>query len=105
LRRAGTAPAPGFRVYAHSLRDRAKGIAVLALNTDRAEEQVLEVPAPSARYTLTARELKADSIMLNGQALQVSPDGTLPALAAESTPPGTLHLPPASITFLAIPAE
>jgi hypothetical protein len=97
--------APGFHVYAHSLRDRPDGMAVLALNLDRAKEQALTLPVPSARYTLTAKELQARAVMLNGTVLQVSPNGALPALQAESVPAGTLHLPPASITFLEIGAK
>jgi hypothetical protein len=98
-------PTPGFHVYAHSLRDRPDGFAVLALNTDRAKEQVLSLPAPSTRYTLTAKEPQARSIMLNNTSLQLSSDGTLPILAGESVSSTTLHLPPASITFLEIRAE
>lgn len=99
------APVPGFHVYAHSLRDRPSGMAVLALNLDRSKEQALRLPVPSARYTLTAKELQARSIMLNGGALQLSSDGTLPALEAELAQSGTLRLPPASITFLEIHGE
>ncbi len=99
------APLPRLHVYAHSLRDRPDGVAVLALNLDRTEEQVLKLPVPSLRTTLTAKDLQARSILLNGAPLQVSPDGTLPAMEAESAPAGTLRLPPASVTFLEIPAE
>jgi len=99
------APARGYHLYVHSLRDRPNGKAVLALNTDREKEQVLRLPVPSARYTLTAKELQARSVMLNGTLLQISSDGTLPALPAETAAPGTLRLPPASITFLEINPE
>jgi hypothetical protein len=98
-------PAPGLLVYAHSLRDQAAGLAVLALNTDRAQERELDVPMASGRYTLTAKELQARSVMLNGALLQASADAALPALAAEPVPSGRLRLPPASITFLEIRAE
>jgi hypothetical protein len=96
---------PGFHVYAHSLRDQAAGLAVLALNTDRTKEQALNLPVASRRYTLTAKELQARAVMLNGAPLQVSADGTLPLLEAEIAPSGTLRLPPASISFLEIRAE
>jgi hypothetical protein len=96
------APKADLRLYAHSLRDRPNGVAVLALNTDRAKEQVLKLPVASERYTLTAKELQARSVMLNGTPLQLSPDGTLPPIAGEQAPAGPLHLPPASITFLAL---
>jgi hypothetical protein len=99
------APAPGYHLYVHSLRDKPNGRAVLALNTDREKEQVLRLPVQSTRYTLTAKELQARTVMLNGTLLQISSDGTLPALPAETTAPGALRLPPASITFLEIHAE
>src|SRR5262249_20166498 len=54
---------PGLHVYAHSLRDRPDGMALLALNTERAKEQELELPMPSLRYTLTAKELQARSVL------------------------------------------
>ena len=99
------APVPGFHVYTHSLRDQVEGKAVLALNTDRTKEQALDLPVPSRRYTLTAKEPQARALMLNGAPLQVSPDGRLPPLVPETTPSGRLRLPPASVTFLEIRAE
>jgi len=98
------APKGELRVYAHSLRDAAKGVAVLALNTDRTKEQVLKLATPGTRYTLTAKELQARAVMLNGIPLQLASDGALPAAAGDRAEAGTLHLPPASITFLALPA-
>jgi hypothetical protein len=99
------APAPGFHVYVHSLRDRPEGKAVLALNLDRAREQMLTLPAASVRYTLTAKEVQTRSIMLNDTSLLLSADGTLPELSGEIVPSGAILLPPASITFLEIRAE
>jgi hypothetical protein len=99
------APAPGLHVYVHSLRDRPSGKAVLAINLDREKERMLALPVPAERYTLTAKELQARSVMLNGSLLQVSSDGTLPALSAEPASAGATRLPPTSITFLAIHGE
>jgi hypothetical protein len=99
------APTAGYHLYVHSLRDRPDGKAVLAINTDREKEQTLRLPAAGKRYTLTAKELQARAIMLNGAPLQMAPDGSLPVLAAEAVSPGAMRLPPASITFLEIPAE
>ncbi|GAB2178721.1 hypothetical protein [Dongia sp. agr-C8] len=101
----GGAPAPERRLYVHSLRDRPSGKAVLALNTEREKEQVLRLPVPCLRYTLTAKELQARSFFLNGSLLQIASDGTLPPLTAETVSAGALHLPPASVTFLEIHAE
>jgi|AraplaMF_Col_mMF_1032025.scaffolds.fasta_scaffold00066_33 hypothetical protein len=99
------APAPGFHVYVHSLRGQPNGKAVLAINLDREKEKVLTLPVSSARSTLTAKELQARSVMLNGAPLQISSDGTVPVLMAEMVAAGAMRLPPASITFLEIRGE
>jgi hypothetical protein len=99
------APTPGLHVYVHSLRGQPKGKAVLAINLEREKEQVLTLPVSSARSTLTAKELQARTVLLNGAPLQISADGTVPVLMAEMVPAGTMRLPPASITFLEIRGE
>jgi hypothetical protein len=99
----GGAAQGDVRVYAHSLRNDPKGIAILVLNTDRAREQVLTLAAPATRYTLTAKEPQARSVMLNGAPLLLSADGTLPALRGEKIAAGAMRLPPASATFVASP--
>jgi hypothetical protein len=96
----GTAKA-GLRVYAHSLRESPGGIALLALNTDRTQERTLNLAVPGTRYTLSAKELQTQSIMLNGAPLRLASEGALPALVGEPFAAGTLRLPPGSITFLA----
>jgi hypothetical protein len=93
-----------LRLYAHGLRDRRGGVALLALNTDRQKARALTLPVAATRYTLSAEDLQARTVKLNGVPLKLAADGTLPALVGAEIPPGTLDLPPASITFLAIPA-
>jgi hypothetical protein len=77
-------------------------MALLVLNTERERERVLKLPVSSERFTLTAKELQARSLLLNDTPLQLLSDGTLPALTGETTPAGALRLPPASVTFLAL---
>ncbi len=99
----GTSSVPGVHIYAHCLRGHAGGVALLALNTDRAAAHSLEVPMKSDCYVLTARDLLGTSIQLNGRELKMSAEGDLPRITGKPVPVGVIALAPASITFLAIP--
>ena len=99
----GPSPAPSLHLYAHCLRGSPGGVALLAINTDRAASQSLEVPTAAERYTLTAPNLEDTSVQLNGSELKLGPNDDLPALAGVSTQAGRLTFAPASITFLAMP--
>jgi hypothetical protein len=99
----GTSSASGLYLYAHCLADRTGGLALLAINTDRAVSTTLELPVAANRYALTAEHLTDASLRLNGHALKLGAHDELPPLEADPIPPGRLDLAPASITFLAIP--
>ena len=99
---AGPSPAPSLRLYAHCLRDHSGGVALLAINTDRANSQQLDVPVQSDRYTLTAKDLLDKEVQLNGSELKLDADGNLPSLKGAPAQPGKVVFAPASITFLAI---
>lgn len=99
---AGAQPSENVYLYAHCLRGKPGGVALLAINADRAAAAALDVPMKSERYTLTARNLEDSRVQLNGKDLQLSGDD-VPALKGASTKGGKLTLAPASITFLAIP--
>jgi hypothetical protein len=100
----GASETPTLHVYAHCLRDVPGGVALLAINTDRNASQTLTVAAHSERYTLTAQKLEDSRVELNGKELKLSGDDSLPPLAGVPTGSGQTSLPPASITFLAVPA-
>jgi hypothetical protein len=98
-------PMPGgVHLYANCLKDNPGGVALLAINVSRTTPQVLSIPSPSRRYTLTAPTLETTRVDLNGAELKLGPADSLPQLDGTSQPPGAVTLPPASITFLAIPA-
>ena len=99
----GLAPTPSMHVYAHCLRDHPGGVALLAINADRAEAHSLEVPTASERYTLTARDLTDKQVQLNGSDLKLGADDAFPELKGAPTPSGKITFAPASITFLALP--
>jgi hypothetical protein len=98
----GASPSPQLHLYAHCLRGRPGGVALLAINRDRAHAQSLGLPMPASRYTLTAADLTATSIKLNGHGLRLDTNDELPSLSGDTVAAGQFDLPPASITFLAV---
>jgi hypothetical protein len=101
---AGASPSPNLHLYAHCLRNKPGGVALLAINADRTASQELTVPGKSERYTLTAKDLMESKVELNGKELDVSADGDLPPLKGKAESGGRISFTPASITFLALPS-
>jgi len=91
-----------LHLYAHCLRDRAGGVALLAINPDQATSPRLDLPVAASRYGLAADHLTDTSALMNGRELTLGADDALPALDGEAVAPGRLDLAPTSITFLAI---
>ena len=91
-----------LRIYAQCGKSSKDGVTLLVLNTDKNEKRSIAVPASAERYTLTADSLDSTSVSLNGTALRVAPDGSLPQMNGLPVKAGTLSLDPLTITFLAI---
>ena len=93
----------GLHVYAHCLRNRPGGVALLAINTDKSTARTLTLPA-AERYTLSAPggNTPARRVHLNGVELALGPNDELPEFKPEATAEGAISLAPATITFLAI---
>lgn len=91
---------PGMHIYAHCLRGHAGGVALVAINLDRARPAELALGMATDRYTLSARDLEGKDLLLNGKPLVLDGD-SLPALPGQRSRGGKISLPPASITFLA----
>ena len=100
---AGTPADAGLYLYAHCLRNKPGGVALLAINVDKANAHDLDLPEKSTRYSLTSSDLLSNTVALNGVVLALSPQGDLPALEGVAQPKGRIALAPASITFLAVP--
>jgi glycosyl hydrolase family 79 len=105
---SGVPTLSGFHLYAHCLRGAPGrrsngGVALLAINNDRAAARTLTVPVPGERYTLSSDDLQGRAVRLNGVALALGADDVLPDLAGVPTQPGPLSLAPATITFIALP--
>ncbi|WP_454626407.1 hypothetical protein [Bradyrhizobium cenepequi] len=99
---AGFAAMPGLYLYAHCLRDKAGGVALLAINADRAASRSLKFPEMARRYSLTAVNLTDRRLRMNGRDLKLAANDELPALEGEPVSGARIDLAPASITFLAI---
>ncbi len=92
----------GLHVYANCLRGHARGVAILALNTDKKRTRTLSLPLPSERFTLSAHELEGRSVALNGRELRLDAHDGLPELNGVMAAAGAVTLSPATITFLAV---
>jgi hypothetical protein len=100
---AGESHTPGLYLYAHCLRDKPGGVAILAINANKDSAHDFELPAKSMRYSLTSSDLMSPTVQLNGVELGLTSDGALPAINSVAEPAGRISLAPASITFLAVP--
>jgi hypothetical protein len=97
----------GLHVYAHCLRGRPGGVALLAINTGHTAARALTVPAAGERFTLsssTAGSLQEQRVHLNGVELVLGANDDLPALRGEPIGAGTIVLSPATVTFLTFEA-
>ena len=97
----GLSPAPSLHLFAHCLRGKPGGVAVLAINVDKADSHSVEIPMGAELYTLTAGELLAKTVELNGSELKLGAGDNLPQLKGMKTGAGMVKFAPASITFLA----
>jgi Glycosyl hydrolase family 79, N-terminal domain len=92
----------GMHLYAHCRRGVPGAVTLLAINTDRTTAATLRLPVSSERYTLSADDLQSAEVKLNGAALELGPNDDLPRLAAVTSPPGSVEIGPATITFLSV---
>jgi heparanase 1 len=99
-----TPKAEALRIYAHCENAKKGGVTILALNTDTKNEKTLTIPVAGERYTLAAPELTSTDVLLNGVELKASSNGSVPVIQGQPVAAGAVRLPPASITFLTLPA-
>ena len=92
----------GMHLYAHCRRGARGAVTLLAINTDRTAAAALRLPVSSERYTLSADDLQSAEVKLNGTALELGPNDDLPQFAAVTSPPGSVEIGPATITFLTV---
>ncbi|MFF9551207.1 hypothetical protein [Methylobacterium fujisawaense] len=99
---AGVPAREGLHVYAHCLRGKSGGVAMLAINNSRTRFSMLTLPAKAERYTLTAPDLDGAGVSLNGREVRLGDGDVLPDLQGQPTSAGSIDLAPTSITFLGI---
>lgn len=92
----------GLHVYAHCLRSKPGGVALVAINLDKTHSARIDLSAAAMRYTLSADHLQSEVVNLNGRPLGLRGDA-LPPIRGLRISAGSLTLDPASITFLSIP--
>jgi hypothetical protein len=98
---AGTST-DGVDIFVHNLKGKSNGRAVLVVNTNDKKASI-EVPSGGKIYLLTAEELLAKKVKLNGKELLLTQDDTIPAIKGESVKKGNVQLPAHSIAFLTFP--
>ena len=92
----------GLHLYAHCLRGKLGGVALLAINNSRTRPTSIVLPNGGDRYTLSARDLGATQVQLSGEVLKLSAGDELPALKPIHVSAGAVELQPTSISFFAV---
>jgi hypothetical protein len=98
---AGVPIAVGQHVYAHCQRDTPGGVTLLVINNDRTAH-MLEMAFAGKRYTLSAEPLQNHEVTLNGKALRLGDNDSIPLLEGAATAAGPVEFAPATITFLTL---
>jgi heparanase 1 len=91
----------GVYVFAHNLKGHEGGITFLVINTNK-QSTSFAIPSNAEQYTLTSEELQGKTVQLNMQELKLGSDDQLPVLKGNPLKPGSVTLPPTSISFFAI---
>ncbi len=99
----GPSPDDKLHTYAHCLQHTPGGVALLVINTDQSSSHAFPLTQKSTAYVLTAQNLQAASVSLNGVELKLKAGGALPKLSGKSMKKGQVQIAPASISFFAFP--
>jgi hypothetical protein len=91
--------AQGVDVFVHNLKHSSEGLSALIINT-RDSEFSFEIQSNANQYLLTADELLTKTVKLNGEALRLTPDDTLPEIKGKEIKEGEVIIPAHSIMFL-----
>jgi hypothetical protein len=98
---AGMASPVGVRIYAHCTQEEKGSVSILVLNPSHTET-VLEIPQSGERYTLSSPDILGQTALMNGAALKIGDDGSVPRLPGVPFKQGVQHFAPLTITFLTV---
>lgn len=93
---------PGMHIYAHCQRGVPGGVTVLAINLEQ-RPRSMALDGPAQIYALTAPDLQSRIVLLNGAALELGPDDSVPETEPVRQQAGDVMLAPTSSTFIALP--
>ena len=93
---------PGLHVYAHCLRGTPGGVTLMALNLEGSPASIA-ASGPADVYALTGPELLGKTVLLNGKALALGADDTLPAIVPAKMDGRRITLAGHSVNFIALP--
>ncbi|HYK75832.1 MAG TPA: hypothetical protein VEV16_02555 [Daejeonella sp.] len=89
---------PGVYLFAHNTKGHVGGITLLVINTNKTTAGI-NLPTEAQQYTLTAKELQAKTVQLNGEELKLTADEQLPPINGQAVKAGDITLAPFSISF------
>jgi hypothetical protein len=93
---------PGLHLYAHCQKGNSGGVTLLAINLQDSSETI-DITGPADLYTLTAPELQSRTVLLNGKALELGEDDSLPTITSQKSTKDQVMLAPYSINFIVLP--
>ncbi len=65
----GNPDSEGAHIYCHSRKDKMPGVVYLIINNSLTKATVVELPKKADRYTLSAEDMRASVMRLNGKEL------------------------------------
>ena len=74
----------------------------LIINNSLSESTFVMLPKEADRYTLSAKFLRNDVMLLNGNELRLSPQGELPTFSPARQQSGMIELKSGTCTFLVL---
>lgn len=91
--------APGVNLYVHGHKNSQKGRSALIINSTKTPFS-FGIPVKAKKYLLTADKLDTKAVNLNGKALELNSDDSLPEIVGEDVYEGNIEVPGHGILFL-----
>ena len=93
---------PGLHIYAHCQRGVSGGVTLLAIHTGSSPANI-DLKGPIDLYALTSTALESRTVLLNGRAMVLAPDDSLPKISPQRVKGGRVTLSPTSVNFITLP--